>query len=197
MRPLSMNTGMNYYGNYPIYANCFDRLTTNGIIAEDLVGYITDVPSPYLQNYIAQRGGVPNMAYLPGQVLPEPLPNAPTPAPMAVPGNIPPNGPYSDIPKPSELNPKTFEKKDKYVTAKKIALGILLTGLTVLGVVKGRQLFRNGGAGLRTSLNNAWNSFKTFCTNAASKIGIGLKNAATATANFFKNLWNRIFLPTP
>ena len=30
----------------PIYPNCFDQLTTHGIVAEDVVGYITDSPSP-------------------------------------------------------------------------------------------------------------------------------------------------------
>lgn len=194
MQPVSMNTGM----NYPVYANCFDRLTTNGVIAEDLVGYVTDTPSPYLQNYIAQKGGVPNMPYLPGQVLPDPLPAAPQPAPMAVPGGAAQAAnAYSDIPKASDLNTNTFVKKDKYETAKKVAAGILLTGLAVLGAVKGRQLFKNGGAGLKASLSNAWNSVKTFCSNTAQKIGTWCKNAFNATVNFFKNLWNRIFHRTP
>lgn len=58
----------------PIYPNCFDLLTTHGIVADDVVGYITGEPSPYLQNYVAQRAGVPTV---PGQILPDGLPNVP------------------------------------------------------------------------------------------------------------------------
>ena len=43
----------------PIYPNCFDLLTTHGVIHNDLVGYITGTPSQYLQNYAAQYGGMP------------------------------------------------------------------------------------------------------------------------------------------
>ena len=64
---------------HQFYPNCFDQLTTHGIVAEDVVGYITDSPSPYLQNYVAQRGGytpsVPWTPSIPGRVLPDPLPS--------------------------------------------------------------------------------------------------------------------------
>ncbi len=40
----------------PIYPNCFDMLTTHGIIHNDLVGYVTGTPSPYLQQYAARKG---------------------------------------------------------------------------------------------------------------------------------------------
>ena len=58
----------------PIYPNCFDLLTTHGVIHNDLVGYITGTPSPYLQQYVAQRGGVP--------LAPAPAPGVPA-APQA------------------------------------------------------------------------------------------------------------------
>ena len=53
----------------PIYPNCFDLLTTHGVIHNDLVGYITGTPSAYLQNYVAQRGVVP-MTYAHTQTIP-------------------------------------------------------------------------------------------------------------------------------
>lgn len=55
----------------PIYPNCFDLLTTHGVIHNDLVGYITGTPSAYLQNYVAQRGGVPQ-TYAHTQTMPQP-----------------------------------------------------------------------------------------------------------------------------
>ena len=166
---------------YPVYANCFDRLTTNGVIAEDLVGYITDVPSPYLQNYVAQRGWAPS---LPGRVLPDPLPTAPPPAPMSVPAGSMPV--YTDIPRASDLNPNTLEIKDKNSGWKKAALALLLTGLAVFGGVKSYQLLKNGGTGLRQSMSNMWHGF----TNA-------VKTGFTKIGDFFKNLWNKIFHRTP
>lgn len=116
----------------PIYPNCFDNLTTNGIVAEDVVGYITDTPSPYLQNYVAQRGWPPTQA-LPGQVLPDPLPTLQNPQPL-------PKGDIYQSVQPKHPDANTFVRKDKYDTAKKAALGLLLTGLTVLGIVKGKKL---------------------------------------------------------
>lgn len=113
----------------PMYPNCFDQLTTNGVIADDVVGYITGTPSPYLQGYVAQRGWNPS---IPGQILPDPLPNAQPKTPL-------PNGDiYQTVPKPDK---NTFVKKDKFETAKKIALACLLTGLGVMAVVKGKKCF--------------------------------------------------------
>ena len=123
MQPIS-NYGMNYPQaypqTYPIYPDCFDMLTTHGIVAEDVKGYITDKPSPYLQNYVAQRGWAPT---LPGQILPDPLPTLPNPQPLPK-GNI-----YPSV-YPQHPDKNTLVNKGKYDTAKKIALGILLTGLT-------------------------------------------------------------------
>ncbi len=189
MQPISYSASYSYSGaprqvmpqQYPVYANCFDRLTTNGIIAEDLVGYITDVPSPYLQNYVAQRGWAPS---LPGQVLPDPLPAAPPPAPMTVPGSSMPV--YTDVPRASDLNPNTFEIKDKYSGLKKTALALLLGGLAIFGGVKIYQLFRNSGAVLGQSATNMWNSF----TGA-------VKNGFRKVCDFFKNLWRGTFHRNP
>lgn len=123
-----------YAQNYPAYPNCFDNLTTNGIIAEDVVGYITDMPSPYLQNYVAQRGWAPTGQALPGQILPDPLPHLQNPQPL-------PRGDIYQSVQPKPPDTKTLVRKDKYETAKKVALGMLLTGLAVLGIVKGKKLW--------------------------------------------------------
>ena len=113
-------------------------------------------------------------------------------------------------------------KKDKYETAKKIAAGVLITGLVVLGAVKGVQLFKTGGASIKTMLSNGWNKVKSFfnvgaiktkLSNGWNKVkswfnGAGIKtklsnawnvtknwctNAAKTVGNFFKNMWNKIF----
>ena len=223
MQPMSMNTG--YPQGYPIYANCFDRLTTNGILVEDVVGYITGTPSPYLQNYVAQRGWP---ASLPGRILPDALPPAPMPAPMSVPAGS--NPVYTNNPPsvsqnntiPTNIDKNTLVKKDKYETAKKIAAGALITGLVVFGAIKGVQLFKTGGASIKTMLSNGWNKVKNFfnvgtiktkLSNGWNKVkgffnagGIKTKlsnawnvtknwctNAAKTVGNFFKNMWNKIF----
>lgn len=122
---------------YPMYPNCFDMLTTHGIIAEDLVGYVTDTPSPYLQNYVAQRGFNPS---LPGQVLPDPLP-----------GVTPRYQPRSDIYEPVRPRPViTPHKKDRWGTFKKIAAAALLIGLGGFGIYKARKPIANFWKGLTT-----------------------------------------------
>lgn len=204
-----MNAG--YPQGYPVYANCFDRLTTNGVLVDDVVGYITGTPSPYLQNYVAQRGWP---ASLPGQVLPDAMPPVPVPSPMSVPAgsnpvytNVPPAVPQNNS-IPTNINKDTLVTKDKYATAKKIAAGVLITGLVGFGAYKGIQLFRTGGAAVRTTLSNAWNATKNWCSNAwnASKNWCAnawnvsknwCANAARSVGNFFKNLWNRVFHRTP
>lgn len=128
-----------YPQNYPIYPNCFDQLTTHGIVAEDVMQYITDVPSPYLQNYVAQRGWAPSM---PGQIMPDPLPTLKPPQPLPK-GNV-----YQTV-YPQHPDHHTLAEEPKsHDRAKKIALSILLTGLAVLGVVKGKalvsKLFKKG-----------------------------------------------------
>lgn len=201
-----------YGQQYPMFANCFDRLTTNGILVDDVVGYITGTSSPYLQNYVAQRGGM--MPSLPGQILPSAMPPAPAPAPMAVPGFAPtntprpvPNGPiYKDIPK--DLNENTFVKKDKYSTIKKIATGVLITGLAAFGLYKGFALFKNGGAGFKTAMTNCFKQIKKSCRKVivgikwhtrhqSYNIKNSLKNYIQNIGNFFKNLWNQITHRTP
>lgn len=128
MQPIS--NGMGYPQGYPMYPNCFDQLTTHGIVADDVMGYITDAPSPYLQNYVAQQGWNPSM---PGQILPDPLPNVQPPQQL-------PRGDIYQSVNPKHPDASTFVKKDKYDTAKKVALGLLLTGLAVFGVMKGKSI---------------------------------------------------------
>lgn len=117
----------------PMYPSCFDHLTTNGIIAEDLVGYVTGMPSPYLQNYVAQRGGTPS---LPGRILPDTLTPAVPPQKPLPQGDI-----YNVAPK--DIGPQTLEppNKHKIDNIKKIATGVLLAGLTVFAFVKGKTAF--------------------------------------------------------
>lgn len=186
MQPLS---------NVPLYANCFDQLTTNGIIAEDLMGYVTGTPSPYLQNYVAQRGGVPN---LPGQMLPDTL----TPA-IRGKGNIAQN--QTPLPKgdiynvaPKNIGPETLEpsKNRKIDTAKKIAAGILLAGLATLGIVKGKSLFVKAKTFFKNKFHNPSNiSFKMPAWTKNVKQAI--VNGFNKVCNFFKGLWNKIFHKTP
>lgn len=116
---------------YPMYPNCFDMLTTHGVIGEDLVGYVTGNPSPYLQNYVTQRGGQPS---LPGQPLPDPLPNVPLQ-----------RTPVADTMQNSHNQPvyqpiAVQEPKDKWGTFKKVATGMLLAGLAVFGVINGKAI---------------------------------------------------------
>ena len=116
----------------PIYPNCFDLLTTHGVVADDVVGYITGTPSPYLQNYAAQRAAVPTV---PGQLMPEQLPNVPRR------GEI--YGPEQDTfqPQTPPAPPATPQKKNGWETAKKVAAGALIIGLGALGLYKGKALF--------------------------------------------------------
>lgn len=142
---------------YPMYPNCFDLLTTHGVIAEDLVGYVTGNPSPYLQNYVAQRGGVPS---LPGQPLPDPLPNVPLQrTPMAD---------TYQLPAAPKSVPAAFEdKSNSWNKTKKILAGLLLTGLAAFGIVKGRDLFVRIKNPSNTS--SSWSSnIKTWFQNKAS-----------------------------
>lgn len=115
----------------PMYPSCFDQLTTNGVIAEDLVGYVTGTPSPYLQNYVAQRGGTPS---LPGRTLPDTLTPAVPPKQPLPQGDI-----YNVAPK--DIGPETLEppKKHKINNIKEIATGLLLAGLTVFAFIKGKS----------------------------------------------------------
>lgn len=165
-----------------IYPNCFDLLTTHGIVADDVVGYITDQPSPYLQNYVAQRGWPPSV---PGQILPDALPAAPAPAPL------PRNNVYQTVATEQPRNPQgvpdknqinDFVKQPKNDGWKKAALVILLTGLSAFGLYK-------LGAGIKAIKNGTWT---TSAGNFFKNIGNSLKSAGTAIANFFKNLWAKI-----
>ena len=131
MQPISYGVNQAYAQSYPILPNCFDNLTTNGIVAEDVMGYITGQPSLYLQNYVAQRGWPPHGQFVPGQILPDALPTLPNPTPL-------PRGKVYPSFKPEKDS--LIVNKGKYDKARQIALSILLTGLAVLGVVKGRKL---------------------------------------------------------
>lgn len=188
---MSINYGAQSYPpqNYPIYPNCFDNLTTNGIVAEDVVGYITGEPSPYLQNYVAQRGWSPS---LPGRVLPDPLPTAPPPR------QLPRGDVYRTVPNQDEIN--NYVRPQKKSKWKNIAAAVLLTGLAVFGVIKGRQLFKSGS--VTTSKVGDW--FKNLGKNIAkpfkglgTKISDGLKTCWTKTCDFFKDMWNKLFKKKP
>ncbi len=207
MQPIS-------YGpqQYPMYANCFDRLTTNGIIADDVVGYVTGTPSPYLQNYVAQRGFVPTM---PGQIMPDALPTLPPQMPMSVAGMAPnmsqqtaptTGSIYKDIPR--DIGVDTLKPKSKNETIKKIVAGVLIGGLAAFGIYKGVNLFKNGGVGFKAAMTNFWNSLKSGCSTIGSKILSSLKSAWTycigacksgfqKIGNFIKNLWNKMTHRTP
>lgn len=127
MQPINYGMSQPYpQQGYALYPNCFDQLTTHGVIADDAMEYITGTPSPYLHNYVAQRGWAPSM---PGQMMPEPLPN------MQPPQKLPRNNVYN-VP---GANQDSFVKKDKYETAKKVALAALVVGLGVFAAVKGKK----------------------------------------------------------
>ena len=166
----------------PIYPNCFDLLTTHGIVADDVVGYITGQPSPYLQNYVAQRGGTPT---LPGQILPDALPAAPAPK------QLPKNDVYQTVasehqhttqgvPDKNQIN--DFVKQPHHDGWKKAALVLLLAGVSVFGFYKISSGFK--------ALKNAFNT--TSVSNFFNNIGNKLKSAGTAVVDFFKNLWTKI-----
>jgi hypothetical protein len=110
-----------------MYPSSFDLLTTHGVIADDLLNYVKDTPSPYLQAYVAQRGWTPDV---PGQVLPDTLPTLP-------PQYLPKTDVYQNGQHMQDIN--ALQKKDKWDTTKKVGLAVLLTGLAVFGIVKGRQ----------------------------------------------------------
>lgn len=120
----------------PVYPNCFDMLTTHGVIADDLVGYVTGYPSPYLQNYVAQRGGW--NPGLPGRVLPDPLPGVPPMPPL------PQNDVYQPTPQQQSpvISPELPNKKMHSSTWKKIGLAILLSIGASLGIAKTGRLIK-------------------------------------------------------
>lgn len=204
---MSINYGVQAQ-NYPVYPNCFDQLTTHGIVAEDVVGYITGTPSPYLQNYVAQRGWAPS---LPGQITPDPLPPVIPPQTVQntnVNQTIPPqtvqnNDIYQTVPKQEDIN--TYVKKDKKDTWKKVAAAILLTGVSAFLAVKGVQLFKNRnavmqsisnkfgswGSAIKSSLSSAGTKISDFCKNAWAKTRTFASTAWTATSTFLKNAWNK------
>lgn len=170
-----------HYGA-PIYPNCFDLLTTHGVVADDVVGYITDQPSPYLQNYVAQRGWPPSV---PGRILPDPLPAAPAPAPL------PRNDVYQTVAQekthtpegvPSQNQINDYVKQPHHSTWQKIAAGLLVAGLTAFGLYK-------LGAGIKALKGGAASGGGTPWYQS---IGNALKSAATSVGNFFKNLWAKI-----
>lgn len=174
----SVNFSGSYQGyqtgqQYPVYPNCFDQLTTHGVIAEDAVGYITDMPSPYLQNYVAQRGWAPS---LPGRVLPDPLPTVQPQQPL-------PKGNMYNTVYPQHPNKHTLAPKDKYSTLKKVALTVLLGGLAVLGIVKGRQVIKNGG--LKNIGTTLAKPFKT--------AGTWIKDHAKSAGEWIKDHWNKLW----
>ena len=130
MQPISYGSSQ----GYPMYPSSFDRLTTNGIITDDLWGYVTGQPSPYLQHYTAQMGGVPNLSYGPySQVMPQARNNQVLPQ-----GSI-----YNDIPR--NIGPDTLIPKSKtdIKKIKQVATAILLGGLAIFGIIKGRNWIKS------------------------------------------------------
>lgn len=197
MQPINYGAGYppSYPQNYPIYPNCFDQLTTHGVLADDVVGYITDMPSPYLQNYVAQRGWQPS---LPGQVLPDPLPNVQPKTPLPQ-GSI-----YHDV--PQNLGPQTFEKKDNFKNAKNVATGLLLTGLIAFGIVKGKnfisKLFNKTTAAAGAATGTAAGTAGTAGGAAAGvkwyqTLGASIKKGFNTVCDFFKDTRNKILHRTP
>lgn len=161
----------------PIYPNCFDLLTTHGVVAEDVVGYITDQPSPYLQNYVAQRGGVPT---IPGQILPDPLPGLPPQSPLPRTDVYQTTVPHQNtVPNQQTIN--NYVQNPKNNSWKKAALALLLTGIAGFGLYK----FSSAIRGLRNGTAGTTNGF-------LQSIGNAFKSAGTAVVNFFKNLWAKI-----
>ena len=173
----------------PIYPNCFDLLTTHGIVADDVVGYITGEPSPYLQNYVAHRAGVPTV---PGQILPDGLPNVPRRGEVY--------GPKQDTYQPQTPPPlpEAPHKKNGWDTAKKVAAGLLIAGLAGFGIYKGKdfitKLFKSapkpapapaGSANPWYKQAGNWISTKY----KAASAWVGAK--ATAVGDWFKNIFTR------
>ena len=183
-------------GNVPVYANCFDRLTTNGIIAEDLMGYVTGTPSPYLQNYVAQRGGAPS---LPGQMLPDTLTPAindsPYPAQNAQP--IPQGDIYNVAPK--NIGPETLQPKNKKKTdlIKQIAAGVLIATLATLGIVKGKSIYNTAKTAFQNMFRRSSSSSAIAMPAWVSSAKQFIVNGFNKVCTFVKNLWNKIFHKTP
>lgn len=180
-----------HYGA-PIYPNCFDLLTTHGVVADDVVGYITDQPSPYLQNYVTQRGWPPSV---PGQILPDTLPAAQTAQ------KLPRNDVYqtvtteqqhipNSVPTQDQIN--DFVKQPHHENWKKIATGLLIGGLTAFGLYKIgagiKALKRTTGHSGSPWYQRLGNSLKS----AARTAGNTLKKAFSSLGDFFKNLWTKI-----
>lgn len=181
----------------PIYPNCFDQLTTHGIVAEDVMGYITDQPSPYLQNYVAQRGWAPS---IPGQVLPDPLPT------MQPPNPLPRNDVYQTVASeqqnavPNQQNINNYVQNPRNNGWKKAAAAILLTGLAAFG------LYKFGGA-LKTILGRtpaspsgtpSWlKNIGTSISNMGTKVKNACVSGFIATKDFCKNIWSKITGHTP
>ena len=86
---------------------------------------------------------------------------------------------------PNEREINHVVKNEKNNTWKKVAAGILLTGLAVFGIVKGCQIYKSGNSGLK--------NIGTWFSNTGNKIGNAFKNGWTTTCDFFKNCWNKLF----
>lgn len=108
-------------------------LTMHGIIPDDLTGYVTGTPSPYLQNYVAQRGGVPS---LPGQILPDPLPGVPQMQQQPVNDTYQKPQRYVDTTPQPYQEPST-QKKGKGNIWKSIAMSVILSVGASLLLAKG------------------------------------------------------------
>lgn len=181
---------------YPIYPNCFDQLTTHGVVADDVVGYITDKPSPYLQNYVAQRGWAPSM---PGQIMPDPLPTVkpPTPLPRTdVYQTVATEQPVQNNGLPTQQQIKDYVRNEHSNNWAKLATGVLLAGLTAFGMYKFsgavRSLLKPTPAPTPTTAGT---------TSWYDKIGQTAKAAFDTVKNAIKNIWNKLTgkttAPTP
>lgn len=112
----------------PLYPNCFDMLTMHGIIPDDLTGYVTGTPSPYLQNYVAQRGGIPQM---PQMQIPQQPNNDVYQKPQGYVGPTPPPAP--EIPSSKKKNNNIW---------KSIAMSVILSVGASLLLAKGIRMVK-------------------------------------------------------
>lgn len=192
----------------PMYPNCFDQLTTHGIVAEDVVGYITGTPSPYLQNYVAQRGWAPSM---PGQIMPDPLPTLQPPNPLPKGDVYQKQSTQNTVPTNQQIN--NFVNPQKNDNWKKIALALLLTGVTCFGAYKFssalKALFKKAPiTPPPTSTSPTKPSFVNTIASGIKAAGIkikdgviavakGVKNLAIKFANFCQSQWSNLTSSSP
>ena len=90
-----------------------------------------------------------------------------------------------------------FGKRCKQInTIKQIAAGVLLAGLAVFGVLKGKSAVSK----IKTMFNNLFRSSGSGSSRISAFFGSvkqGVVKAFKAVGTFFKNVWNKLFSRTP